>query len=97
MADIDPRRTPDDEQPDSRLVDIFDEENTRRFSAEELRDAAAGKEPEGEEIELEERDYRPVRVRRSGRRADVRCFHHLHLRHFGMRRLDGGMRRACAQ
>lgn len=67
MADIDPRRTPDGEQPDSRLVDIFDEENTRRFSAEELRDAAAGKEPEGEEIELEERDYRPVRVRRSGR------------------------------
>lgn len=60
----------DPEQPeqDSSLVDIFDNEDTRRFRAEELRKLHEDTEPErdGEE-ELEERDYRPIRFRRSGR------------------------------
>lgn len=54
-----------DEELESSLVDIFDEEDTR------ARADAAPKQtqnrPDKDEIELEERDYRPIRRSRSGR------------------------------
>lgn len=55
-------------EQDSGLVDIFDEEETRRISPELLKNRSVlGGEPEDEEYELEERDYRPIRRRRTGR------------------------------
>lgn len=64
------RRPYDQDQPeqDSGLVDIFEQEETRRFRAEELKHLNQAPEPAGEEDEeLEPRDYRPIRFRRDSR------------------------------
>ena len=58
---------PEQPEQDSGLVDIFDNEDTRRFRAEELRKLHEEVEAAREEDPLEERDYRPIRFRRDGR------------------------------
>ena len=52
------------------LVDIFEDEETRRFAADQVNAAANDMKPADdpdEEYALEERDYRPIRFRRDGR------------------------------
>ena len=51
---------------DSGLVDIFEEEETRRFLPTDLEPEKPDTDPE-DEYQLEERDYRPIRFRRDGR------------------------------
>ena len=58
---------PEQPEQDSGLVDIFDNEDTRRFRAEELKKLREEAEAAQEEDALEERDYRPIRFRRDGR------------------------------
>ena len=63
--------SPEFEPEQDRLVDVFEDGETRRFSAEEVNAAAAAKaepeEPSEDDYVLEERDYRPIRFRRDGR------------------------------
>ena len=51
---------------DSGLVDIFEEEETRRFRPADLEPEPRKADPE-DEFQLEERDYRPIRFRRDSR------------------------------
>ena len=58
--------TEEEAQHDGGLVDIFDEEETRRFRLSDLETAQPDDGLE-EDYQLEERDYRPIRFRRDGR------------------------------
>ena len=61
---------PEQNPEQKKLVDIFDDEETRRFSTEEVNASAAEMEESADpedEYRLEERDYRPIRFRRDGR------------------------------
>ena len=53
-------------EQDSGLVDVFDDEETRRFRVTDLHTDAPGDQTEDDE-QLEERDYRPIRFRRDSR------------------------------
>ena len=53
-------------EQDSGLVDVFDDEETRRFRVTDLQTDAPGDQTEDDE-QLEERDYRPIRFRRDSR------------------------------
>ena len=55
-----------DAERDSNLVDIFEEEETRRFRPSDLEPDKPENATE-EDYQLEERDYRPIRFRRDGR------------------------------
>ncbi len=71
MSDEKRDRTPHqgeehDQAQDSGLVDIFEEEETRRFRLSDLDSAQQNTEPE-DDFQLEERDYRPIRFRRDSR------------------------------
>ena len=71
MSDKKRERTPDDGQDreaerDSGLVDIFEDEETRRFRPTDLEPEQPGDELE-DDYQLEERDYRPIRFRRDSR------------------------------
>ncbi len=52
---------------DNGLVDVFDEEETRRFRPADVSPQPEPGEAEDEEYRLEERDYRPIRFRRDSR------------------------------
>ena len=71
MPDENKKPSPEFEPEQDRLVDVFEDGETRRFSAEEVNAAAAAKaepeEPSEDDYVLEERDYRPIRFRRDGR------------------------------
>lgn len=68
MSDDKRDRTPEEapEERNSGLVDVFDDEETRRFRLSDLDAAEPKAEPE-DEYQLEERDYRPIRFRRDSR------------------------------
>lgn len=53
-------------EQNSGLVDVFDDEETRRFRVSDFDPARAGDVSE-DDYELEERDYRPIRFRRDSR------------------------------
>ena len=56
----------DEVTPSSGLVDVFDDEETRRFRLSDL-DTKHPDEESEDEYQIEERDYRPIRFRRDSR------------------------------
>ncbi len=71
MSEEKRERTPDngmdrDAEQGSGLVDIFEDEETRRFHPSDLEPEKPAEETE-DEYQLEERDYRPIRFRRDSR------------------------------
>jgi len=52
---------------DAELADIFEEDSTRRISADDLNCGRIGRNKEKDDFELEERDYKPIRRRRDSR------------------------------
>lgn len=71
MSEEKRERTPEPEpardgEREGGLVDIFEEEETRRFRLSDLEPERPEETPE-DEYELEERDYRPIRFRRDSR------------------------------
>ena len=71
MSEEKRERTPETEPDrdaalDSGLVDVFDEEETRRFRPSDLEPEKPAAETE-DDYQLEERDYRPIRFRRDSR------------------------------
>ena len=56
----------DEVTPSSGLVDVFDDEETRRFRLSDL-DTKHPDEESEDEYQIEERDYHPIRFRRDSR------------------------------